>query len=66
MKRFAILLAEFFRHAYFKLSVLGSAYFRAMLIFKKRTYYRENTVLHCYEVLWIHNIDAICRFIQLP
>ena len=47
MKCFAILVAEFFRHAYFRAILIlrcqsfGSAYFRAMLIFNQRLLSRK-------------------------
>ena len=51
MKCFAILLAEFFRHAYFRAMLilryhsLGKCLFSIHAYFQERAYYRENTVL---------------------
>ena len=52
MKCFAILLAECFRHAYF----------RAMLTyFQKRAYYRENTIFEIKYYLEEKNLKEILR-----
>ena len=50
MKCFAILLAEFFRHAYFRAMLIlkyhsfGKCLFSSHAYFQERAYYRENTV----------------------
>ena len=61
MKCFAILLAEFFRHAYFRAMLIlkchsfGNCLFSSHAYFQERAYYRENTVL------WIHFCKQICN-----
>ena len=50
MKYFAILLAECFRHAYFRAMLIlryhsfGKCLFSSHAYFQERAYYRENTV----------------------
>ena len=55
-----------------KRSVFNGALRHSLRIFNQNNWFLRNcgtlkiTLLQCYEVLWIHNIDAICSSIKTP